>query len=241
MNSWATVVKLGSEVHLYIQGVVGLEAPSPESVIAELSQMPGEVHCHIDSPGGSSSVLPLGRYLAERDSVCHVKLAGSAAADIMIYCKRRLIYPGGKIMLHSCVNAAMGGPETLLNAGIVAEGLNREMVGFFAHATGQPLDVVRGWFSETTDRWFTAQEALDAGLVHAIEEAPTLATLSATSEAQPGRPNMTEVEQDFMRFLDAFGDLRVTDRQRFLRNLEAWAVCVQEENFHAGEASGMDR
>ena len=86
--------------------------------------------------------------------------------------------------------------------------------------TGCHRAIAEGWLSNGP--YFTAEQALAAGLVDAIvEPEPEPEFITGTNESAPD-PGPTEDEILFGDFLERFGRITVRDRQRFAQNLQVW-------------------
>ncbi len=150
------------------------------SVIAQLlfleSDDPDkEIHMYINSPGGSTSAG-----LAIYDTMQHIKpkvntygvgLAASMGALLLAAgTGTRFALPNARIMIHQpWVQGGIGGQVTDIE--ITAKELLRTketIAGILAKHSGQPLQKVME--DTERDRWLSAQEALEYGLVDKVVE-----------------------------------------------------------------------
>ena len=91
----------------------------------------------------------------------------------------------------------------------------------YARRTGKPAAEVAPWFVNG-DHWFTADEALAAGLVDEILPALAPRPAGASTLAQDATESPTEAETLALDLLRALGPLRVRDREAFGREVGAW-------------------
>jgi ATP-dependent Clp protease protease subunit len=135
-----------------------------------------DIHLYINSPGGSvtsgMAILDTMRYVSCDVATYAVGLAASMG-QILLTCGakgKRHALPRARIMMHQG-SAGIGGSAADIE--IMADYLRSttdEMASLLAEATGQSrAQIVRDW---DRDRWFTADEALDYGIVDRIVGLP---------------------------------------------------------------------
>ena len=136
---------------------------------------PGEmITLVINSPGGSiDSGLAIWDQIKMMSSPVTTLVTGLAAsmASVLVLAaapKRRFATPNARIMIHQpSIHGDFVGPAVDLD--IQAREILRtrdRLVQFYAEATGQSPDKIK--LSLDRDKWFTAQEALDFGLIDRI-------------------------------------------------------------------------
>ena len=142
-----------------------------------------EIHFYINSPGGSvSSTLAI--YDTMQFLECPVVtycmgMAASGAAILLASgaSKKRYALPHAKVMIHQPWHGGMGGQAS--DVEIEMKEILREKARLneiLARHTGRPIEVIE---SETErNRYFTAQEAKDFGLVDEV-----LAKMTPTAKA----------------------------------------------------------
>ncbi len=131
-----------------------------------------EIYLYINSPGGSVTAG-----MAVYDTMHYIK--NDVVTIAMGFCAsmgqflltagakgKRYALPHTKILMHQ-PSAGLGGSATDIK--IYAEQLlrtKREMAGLIAHHSGQDIDTIST--DSDRDKWFTAQEAADYGLIDAV-------------------------------------------------------------------------
>jgi len=130
------------------------------------------LECHINSPGGDAitgfAIHNELRALKGVKTTAFIDaMAASAGAIIAVACDKVVMNPGSLIMVHGC--SALAGylnqadAEKVLNLLKAFDGAQSLML---QEATGQVAEVVDGWLAD--EQWFTAEEAIEAGLADEI-------------------------------------------------------------------------
>ncbi len=176
----------GGVTEISIRGDIGTGRNTAERILGLIGngeRLNCSVVVNIDSHGGMiADGMEIYRKLAEWPYAVYANIgrqASSMAAIIALAADVRTITPEGTMFLHNPGLTPTTG--SFLNADQLREeaaGLDREagrLAGVVAVATGRSLAVARGWMD--ADTTFTAGEALQAGLVHAVqaEEVPSAA------------------------------------------------------------------
>lgn len=185
---------------------------------------PGDkVELYIDSEGGDcQQAFEIVDLLDGTDSTAFIRNASSAAALIALACKRRMIHHDGSMMLHRPV-AVIAGHIDELKAEMRRLGqLEAPMYRLIRRATGCGASAAFRWLSKDEDTWFTAQQALESGLVHEILPAPAFVKsndvhVDEAPESAPKGP--TQDETIALDLLKALGPLNVRDRAAFMREV----------------------
>ncbi|MEU8820770.1 ATP-dependent Clp protease proteolytic subunit [Actinoplanes sp. NPDC048796] len=161
------IIVLGSEVDDQIANrlcgqLLLLSAEDPRSVIS----------LYINSPGGSVSaglaIFDTMRLIPNDVSTLALGLAGSMGQFLLTAGTpgKRFALPHAQVLMHQG-SAGFGG--TAADVEIYAEQLERvgtTLLRLTAEHTGQPIETVER--DSRRDRWFTAQEALEYGLIDHI-------------------------------------------------------------------------
>jgi ATP-dependent Clp protease protease subunit len=133
-----------------------------------------DISLYINSPGGSVSaglaIYDTMRLIPNDVSTLAMGLAGSMAQFLLCAgtAGKRFSLPHAQVLMHQG-SAGFGG--TAADVEIYAEQLERTrttMIGLIARHTGQPVATIEQ--DSQRDRWFSAQEALDYGMVDHIAE-----------------------------------------------------------------------
>lgn len=70
------------------------------------------------------------------------------------------------MMVHKGWTMAMGNADELRQVSALLDKIDESLIADYMKKTGKPVDVVENWIAAET--WFTAQEAVDAGLADAV-------------------------------------------------------------------------
>ena len=133
-----------------------------------------DISLYINSPGGSVSaglaIYDTMRLIPNEVSTLAMGLAGSMGQFLLCAGTpgKRFSLPHAQVLMHQG-SAGFGG--TAADVEIYAEQLEKTgamMINLIAQHTGQPVEVVER--DSLRDRWFTAAEALDYGMVDHIVE-----------------------------------------------------------------------
>ena len=129
-----------------------------------------DISLYLNTPGGIVSA-GLGIYDTMQlirpnvNTIC-TGLAASMGSILLVAGKERSILPHAKVMIHQPLGGAAGQASDIL---IEAEEIKKcrdELCSILAEHTKQPFDKV--FQDMDRDHWFTAQEAIDYGLVDKI-------------------------------------------------------------------------
>jgi ATP-dependent Clp protease protease subunit len=159
--------------HVYVYDVIdsywGASAAALVSALASAGDK--TVHMHINSPGGdvfearamaAAIVGHAGKVVAHIDGV-----AASAATYLALAASEVRMTDGGLFMVHNSWTMAMGNRTELRSTADLLEKIDGTIAADYARKTGAAADQVAAWMDAET--WFTAQEALDAGFIDAID------------------------------------------------------------------------
>lgn len=131
-----------------------------------------EIHFYINCPGGSVTatlaIYDTMQYMECPISTYCMGLAASGAAIILAAGSKnkRFALPNSKVMIHQPWGQVGGQVSDIEIQAIEIEKERRRLNEILAHHTGQPIDRIA---AETDrDRYFTAQEAKDFGLVDEV-------------------------------------------------------------------------
>ena len=162
-----------TEAHIYVADVIdSFWGASAKDLITALASAAGKtVHLHINSPGGdvfearamaAAIVAHSGDIIAHIDGIC-----ASAATYIALACSQVRMTDGGLFMVHNSWTLAAGNKEELRATADLLDKIDGTIIADYARKTGASMEQVVAWMDATT--WFTAQEALDAKFIDAID------------------------------------------------------------------------
>lgn len=132
-----------------------------------------EVTIHVHSPGGSM-YEGLAMYAAIKNSPVKVNIkidgmAASMASGIAMGADNVEMAEHGRIMIHQGQGGLVGSAKQIKSYGALLDSLNRSMAEIYSAKTGKEVDwILENWMAEGEDTWFTAKEALKAGLIDGI-------------------------------------------------------------------------
>lgn len=141
---------------------------------AELAAIKGDLEVHINSPGGNVfDGIAIYNALAQRPGrVTTVVdgLAASAASFIAQAGKTREIAPGAMVMVHDAMGLCVGNAADMRETADLLGKASGNLASIYAAHTGRPEG---GWRDAMrAETWYTAQEAVDAGLADRLAERP---------------------------------------------------------------------
>jgi ATP-dependent Clp protease, protease subunit len=162
-----------SEVHVYVNDVIdSYWGASAQALITALAgQQDKTVHLHINSPGGdvfearamsAAIVAHPGNVIAHIDGIC-----ASAATYLALACNEVRMTDGGLFMVHNSWTFAYGNKTELRESADLLDKIDGTIIADYERKTGASNAQVVAWMDATT--WFTAQEALDAKFIDAID------------------------------------------------------------------------
>jgi ATP-dependent Clp protease, protease subunit len=144
---------------------------SPRDFIAALARTTGPVTLRINSPGGSvfgaQAMVAAMRNHAQPITARIDSLAASAASVIAAECAECEMVPGSMLMIHKAWGLAIGNSDDMLATAELLEKIDGQIAATYARRAGDDKDWSALMAAET---WFTADEALAAGLVSRVAE-----------------------------------------------------------------------
>ena len=145
---------------------------SAEAFARELRAMAGDVELRINSPGGDVFAARAmaqamrehqGRITAYVDGV-----AASAASLLAVSASETVMAPGSMMMIHEAWTIALGNKGDFLATAALLEKIDASIVETYqAKAGGEPAEWAALMAAET---WYTAAEAVQAGLADRVAE-----------------------------------------------------------------------
>jgi ATP-dependent Clp protease protease subunit len=166
-----SVSNAGDLTKIYITDVIDSSfGVSAADVVAALAGA-GDVHLHINSPGGdvfeatamaSAIAAHAGKVTAHIDGV-----AASAATRVALAAGEVRMTDSAMFMIHDSWTFALGNKNELRDTAALLEKVDSTISADYARKTGKTAEEIAALMAAET--WFTAQEALDAGFVDAID------------------------------------------------------------------------
>lgn len=162
-----------NEILMY--GTVGWEITAAETIV-KLADMDGDVTVRINSYGGDSfeGVAVKNALRAHAGHVTAVVdgVAASAASVVAVCGADRVVMrPGAELMIHDAWTFTDGNAADLTKVAADLERTSQAMAEMYAEKAGGDAERWRDMMRAET--WFSAQEAVDAGLADAVEDGRT--------------------------------------------------------------------
>jgi ATP-dependent protease ClpP protease subunit len=180
----------GDKAHMHIYDMIDDWFGVSASMVVEalLAADGRDLVVHINSPGGSViEGLAIYNNLRAYPHDVEIRIEGgalSAASFVALAGNRTLIEPAALMMLHDAWDVTAGNAADHRKAADVLDQASETMAGIYARKAGGSQadwrDVLRA------EKWYQAQEAVDAGLVDAVLPDETAgATAKWVASAQP--------------------------------------------------------
>lgn len=131
-----------------------------------------QINVHINSPGGDV-FEGIAIFQALRNHPARIvtyvdSLAASAASFIAMAGDRRVVAPYGSVMIHDAWGLAIGNAADMAKMAEELDQVSNNIASIYAGRAGG--DVAEWREAMLAETWYSAQEALDAGLVHEVQE-----------------------------------------------------------------------
>ena len=142
-----------------------------QEFVDDLGGIKGDIEVHINSPGGDAfDGITIYNALAGRKGVTTVVdgLAASAASIIAQAGGTRTMSPGSMMMIHDAWALCIGDEADMLDTARVLGKLSDNIASVYAAHSTTPAAEWRK--TMRADGWYTAQEAVDAGLADRLAE-----------------------------------------------------------------------
>ena len=180
----------GAGAELLIFGEIGFEV-SAADVVSRLTSLDGvDLLVRVNSYGGDAYegvaiANALRGYVGSVTTVVE-GLAASAASVIAVGGGDRVVIrPSAEVMIHDAWSFSDGDAEELRKRADRLDQLSGSIAEVYARKAGTPVEMWREAMRSET--WFSADEALSAGLVDAVEDARDTAVVSARADARVAR------------------------------------------------------
>jgi ATP-dependent protease ClpP protease subunit len=162
----------------------GISARDVSEALDSLGQDISEVRVRINSPGGEvwEALAILNMLRAHPAKVVAVVdgIAASAASVIAAGCDETVMSPGTQMMIHDASGFAYGPAAIMRKAASFLDSTSNAIASLYAEAAGGTDATWRAAMVDET--WYTAQEAVDAGLADRVEVVPDAGATSTAGE-----------------------------------------------------------
>jgi ATP-dependent protease ClpP protease subunit len=174
-------MKADGAAEILIYDVIGKSFWNPDAVgakdlVDKLDALDVQnISVRINSPGGdmfdgNAIYNALKRHAAQVTTYVD-GCAASAASIVALAGDTVVMAPNALMMIHNAWVMAMGDSREMRKVADLLDKANATCSVVYQHKTGESADTIKAWMDEET--WFTAQEAVDAGMADevAAEEA----------------------------------------------------------------------
>lgn len=132
------------------------------------------IHIRLNSKGGDVfEGNAIHNLILESEVETHTHndgVAASIGAMIFMSGHKRYMAKNALLMFHAASGGAYGQASKLRKAADTLEKVNKLLIDTIVAQTTNKRETVEKWFENETDTWFTAEEALKAGLIHGITD-----------------------------------------------------------------------
>jgi ATP-dependent protease ClpP protease subunit len=151
----------------------GMSAKELAAVVDALPANITEIRLLINSPGGDAfdglAMVNVLRSHSARIVAVVQGLAASAASFIAASADETIMAPNSTMMIHCAWGVCVGNADDMVSMAGVLEQLDGNLADIYAAKAGGDVDEWRAAMKAET--WYTATEAVDAGLADRIEDA----------------------------------------------------------------------
>lgn len=170
-TDWYRIENKAGANEVYIYDEIGGFGVTSGSFLNELRDLEGDVALHLNSPGGDVfDGLAIYQALKNRDgaTTVHVDgLAASIASVIAMGADRVVMAPKAQLMIHEGFTAAVGDAADMRKLADLLDRTSDNIASVYADKAGNTTEFWRNRMRDET--WYSADEALDAGLVDEVE------------------------------------------------------------------------
>lgn len=173
----------GGEADVMLYGEIGWLGTTADEFVADIKALSAsQINLHLSSPGGSVwdgiAIMNALRAHPAPVTVYVDSLAASIASVIAMAGDRVVARQGAEFMIHEASGLAVGNAEEMREMAELLDRQSDKIAGIYAARAGGSVEDWRAAMKRET--WFSAQEAVDAGLADEVD-APT-----RESERGPG-------------------------------------------------------
>lgn len=183
--------KAGSPAEVYIYDEIGGWGVSSGDFVNELKALDGDISVHLNSPGGDVfDGLAIYQALKNRTGETTVVvdgLAASIASVIAMGADKIVMAPKATMMIHDGFTAAVGNAADMRKLAELLDRTSNNIASVYADRAGGTVEHWRDRMREET--WYSADEALEAGLVDEVEGRTKKADFDLSMFNHAGRAN----------------------------------------------------
>lgn len=163
---------------------------SAKELAASLDGLPSHIdtiELLINSPGGDAfdgvAMVNVLRAHTARTVAIVQGLAASAASFVATAADELIMAPNSTLMIHDAWGICVGNADDMLSMGAVLDQLSNNIADIYAAKAGKSIEEFRALMKAET--WFTATEAVDAGLADSVQEIAPAVAPAARTPIQP--------------------------------------------------------
>ena len=177
--NWYNIKNLSeSSTEVVIYDEIGAWGVDSKSFIEEVKQISTEnILLRINSPGGSVidglSIHDAIKRMPQNVTAQIEGLAASIASIIALGADQVTMSENSLFMIHNVWGGETGGAKDMRKAADLMDKMGDRLVNIYVGKTGLDESTIRNWMDEET--WFTADEALEAGVINLVEKPIALA------------------------------------------------------------------
>ena len=143
-----------------------------KTIAENLEEVKGDITIRLNSGGGDVfEGIEIYNYLKSLDNKVTIEvtaLAASAASIIAMAGDEIKMCTGSTLMVHEASTIAWGNKSDIQKVLNSLETIDDSLISIYAERTGADAETVSGWIENET--WFTADEAIEAGLADSKRE-----------------------------------------------------------------------
>lgn len=184
-QKWYRIENLtGGEADVMLYGEIGWLGTTADEFVREVKSLSAsQINLHLSSPGGSVfdgiAIMNALRAHPANVTVYVDSLAASIASVIAMAGDRIVARQGSEFMVHEASGLCVGNASDLRELAELLDRQSEKIALIYSARTGSTVEEWRAAMAKET--WYSAQEAVDAGLADEIDE-PTKETRSAPDE-----------------------------------------------------------
>lgn len=194
---------------------------SPTAFIKALSAIKGDATIRINSPGGDVfGAVAICQAMREHDGQITVHVDGyaaSAASVIAVAAPKVIMAPGSFMMIHNAWTIAIGNSEDMLSTASLLDKVDGSISESYAAKSGADVEKFRNFMAKET--WFTAAEAVEAGLADAVADDKPKAVAKWDMSAFEAAPAVEQADEQVSTLTDETTTIHQRARQHAARML----------------------
>jgi ATP-dependent protease ClpP protease subunit len=173
-KKWYSINNLaGGEADVMLYGEIGWLGTTAEDFVGDLKQLQAsQINLHLSSPGGGVfdgiAIMNALRSHPANVTVYVDSLAASIASVIAMAGDRIVVRQAAEFMIHEASGLCVGNASDLRELADLLDRQSDKIAGIYAARAGGSVEDWRAAMAKET--WYSAQEAVDAGLADEIDE-----------------------------------------------------------------------